>query len=121
MQPHTLLQPHRRLIAHDYLSIWYPSVFQCPVESICFKGCGNLLMPVFWLYIEHTDAALLMDADKARQLIVFIDPQHPGLDPLPYLGSVASVPMWCDMARWDASLRARDVVLHEIIFAEGLL
>lgn len=41
----------------------------------------------------------------------------PGLDPLPYLGSVASVPMWCDMARWDASLRSRDVVLHEIIFA----
>lgn len=41
----------------------------------------------------------------------------PGLEPLPYLGSEASVPMWCDMARWDASLAERDPVLHEIIFA----
>ena len=41
----------------------------------------------------------------------------PGLEPRSYLGSEASVPMWCDMALWDASLAARDETMHQVLFA----
>ena len=41
----------------------------------------------------------------------------PGIEPRSYLGSAASVPMWCDMALWDASLAERDETMHHVLFA----
>ena len=40
----------------------------------------------------------------------------PGIEPRSYLGSAASVPMWCDIARWNTSLAERDQTMHQVLF-----
>lgn len=43
--------------------------------------------------------------------------EFPGIGPRAYLGSVASLPVWGDLAAWERHLRGADEIMHGVLFA----
>lgn len=41
---------------------------------------------------------------------------YQGLDPLPYLGSPASLPVYSDVVKWKSSLQLQDPAMHDTLF-----
>jgi len=56
-----------------------------------------------------------------RWKLLMVIAGYKGIGPLPYLGSAASIPAWCDLVHAQSHFAANDRTLHDIVFlGEGL-